>query len=93
MLRRLISPTHTRARIYDRDGTLIVDSLHLDAGNQILSYDLPPPDADTASPWFETLWQRFNLWLSSRDLPRYQELGAANGRGYSEVGHRARRPG
>src|ERR1700742_1348383 len=25
VLRRLISPTHTRARIYGRDGTLIVD--------------------------------------------------------------------
>ena len=84
VLRRLILPTRTRARIYDRDGTLIVDSLHLDSGNQILAFDLPPPDSE-ATPWFETVWQRFNLWLSSRDLPRYQELGGANGRGYEEV--------
>src|SRR5665213_2160013 len=53
VLRRLITPTHTRARIYDRDGTLIVDSLHLDAGNQILAYDLPPPDSETSTPWIE----------------------------------------
>ena len=26
-----------------------------------------------------------NLWLSSRDLPSYVELGGANGRGYEEV--------
>ena len=53
MLRRLISPTRTRARIYDRDGTLLVDSLHLYSRGQILRYDLPPPDdrrADLARP-------------------------------------------
>ncbi len=86
VLRRLISPTGTRARIYDRDGTLIIDSLHLDSGNQILAFDLPPPtDTGEQTSWIESLWQRINLWLSSRDLPRYQELGGANGRGYSEV--------
>jgi two-component system sensor histidine kinase ChvG len=31
------------------------------------------------------LWRNINIWLSSRDLPLYKELGAANGRGYSEV--------
>jgi two-component system, OmpR family, sensor histidine kinase ChvG len=86
VLRRLISPTGTRARIYDRDGTLIVDSQHLDSGNQILAFDLPPPDnGESSMSWIESLWQRFNLWLSSRDLPRYKELGGANGRGYAEV--------
>jgi two-component system sensor histidine kinase ChvG len=86
VLRRLVSPTHTRARIYDRDGTLIVDSLHLDAGNQILSYDLPAPtEEEAAPPWYVQLWRNINIWLSSRDLPLYKELGAANGRGYSEV--------
>ncbi len=85
VLRRLVSPTHTRARIYDRDGTLIVDSLHLDAGNQILSYDLPPPAETATPPWYVQLWRNVNIWLSSRDLPLYKELGAANGRGYSEV--------
>jgi two-component system sensor histidine kinase ChvG len=85
VLRRLISPTRTRARIYDRDGTLVVDSQHLDAGNQILAFPLAAPDDKDSVPWFEQLWQRLNLWLSSRDLPRYKELGGGNGRGYSEV--------
>ena len=84
VLRRLISPTGTRARIYDRDGTLIVDSRHLYPGSQILAFDLPPPNAKEKS-WIERLWQRFNVWLSSRDLPLYKELGGANGRGYEEV--------
>src|SRR5665213_240695 len=85
VLRRLISPTHTRARIFDRDGTLIVDSLHLDAGNQILSYDLPAPAETVSPPWYARIWHNINVWLSSRDLPLYKELGVANGRGYSEV--------
>ncbi len=84
ILRRLISPTMTRARIYDRDGTLIVDSRHLYSRGQILRFDLPPP-ANAEESWFETAWRKFNAWLSSRDLPTYQELGGANGRGYEEV--------
>jgi len=85
ILLRLISPTRTRARIYDRDGTLIVDSRHLYPGGQILRFDLPPTTGGDET-WLDNLWRRFNLWLSSRDLPTYRELGGANGRGYEEVG-------
>lgn len=84
ILRRLISPTNTRARIYDRDGTLIIDSRHLYSRGQILAFDLPPPAAESES-WLESVWRQLNLWLSSRDLPLYVELGGANGRGYEEV--------
>ena len=42
VLRRLISPTRTRARIYDRDANLLLDSRHLYSRGQILRYDLPP---------------------------------------------------
>jgi two-component system sensor histidine kinase ChvG len=44
LLRRLISPTRTRARIYDRDANLLLDSRHLYSQGQILRYDLPPVD-------------------------------------------------
>ena len=46
MLRRLISPTRTRARIYDRDANLLLDSRHLYSRGQILRYDLPPVDEE-----------------------------------------------
>jgi two-component system, OmpR family, sensor histidine kinase ChvG len=36
-----VSPTNIRARIYDRDGVLILDSRTF--GN-VLRFDLPPPD-------------------------------------------------
>jgi two-component system sensor histidine kinase ChvG len=84
ILGRLISPTMTRARIYDRDGTLIVDSLHLYSRGSILRFDLPEPDAPGEN-WFEAAWRTFNGWLSSRGIPLYEELGASNGRGYQEV--------
>ena len=85
ILRRLISPTRTRARIYDRDGTLIVDSRHLYSRGQILRFELPPPDQAPPS-LYERLWRVVNVWLWSSDLPRYQELDAGNGKGYQEVG-------
>jgi two-component system sensor histidine kinase ChvG len=82
ILRRLISPTKTRARIYDRDGTLIVDSIHLYSRGQIVRYDLPPPAAGPSL--LDRAWGQINRWLQP-ELPRYRELGGANGSGYPEV--------
>jgi two-component system sensor histidine kinase ChvG len=84
VLRRLISPTKTRARVYDRDGTLIVDSLHLYSRGQILGFDLPEPVTEPPS-FFDRIWRAINLWLQRSDLPRYRELDNANGKGYPEV--------
>ena len=42
VLRRLVSPTNTRARIYDRDGLLMLDSRNL---YDVVRFDLPPPSA------------------------------------------------
>ncbi|MCC2112373.1 MAG: stimulus-sensing domain-containing protein, partial [Hyphomicrobiales bacterium] len=84
ILRRLISPTKTRARLYDRDGVLVVDSRHLYSRGQILRFDLPPPGTPGPTIW-ERGWQMLQLWLRRSDMPLYQELGGANGRGYPEV--------
>ena len=84
ILRRLVSPTRTRARVYDRDGTLVVNSRHLYSRGQILSFELPPP-AEQKPSLLERIWQSINLWLQRTDLPVYKELGGANGKGYPEV--------
>ena len=84
ILRRLISPTKTRARLYDRDGVLVVDSRHLYSRGQILRFDLPPPGTPGPTLW-ERAWQMLRLWLRRGEMPLYQELGGANGRGYPEV--------
>src|ERR1700760_3098348 len=46
VLRRLVSPPKTRARIYDRDGGLILDSRNLYGRGDVLRFELPPPSAD-----------------------------------------------
>ena len=46
LLQRLVSPTKTRARIYDRDGGLILDSRNLDRRGDVLRFDLPSPTAE-----------------------------------------------
>jgi two-component system sensor histidine kinase ChvG len=84
ILRRLISPTKTRARIYDRDGVLLVDSRNLFGRGDILRFDLPPPTAEKPG-LFERAFVAVRLWLGRGDLPLYHELGADNGKGYPEV--------
>jgi two-component system, OmpR family, sensor histidine kinase ChvG len=84
VLRRLVSPTKTRARIYDRDGVLLVDSRNLFGRGDVLRFDLPAPNAEKPS-FFERAFIGVRQWLGRGDLPLYRELGAGNGRGYSEV--------
>ena len=83
ILRRLILPTRTRARIYDRDGALILNSRQLYSRGQILRFDLPAAGEEPS--FLYRIWQRINIWLQSSDLPLYHELGGANGKGYPEV--------
>jgi two-component system sensor histidine kinase ChvG len=95
VLRRLIHPTHnTRARIYDRNGKLIVDS------NELQELQLPLPleqgsDAraaanDPAEPAqrvrVRNFWTRLSGMFDRSDLPIYSEIGRnASGLSYPEV--------
>ena len=45
ILRPLVKPTGSRARIYSRDGALILDSDTFYSRGEVLRYDLPPPEA------------------------------------------------
>ena len=86
LLRRLVSPTNTRARIYDRDGGLLLDSRTLSSTGEILRFDLPglteQPQINPVRAW----WRRVRLYFRSGGLPIYREIGAANGKEYTEVG-------
>ena len=84
ILRRLVTPTKTRARIYDRDGFLLIDSRNLFGRGDILRYDLPPPSAEKPG-FLERAFIALRMWLGRGDLPVYHELGAEEGKGYSEV--------
>src|SRR3984885_14669373 len=84
VLRRLVSPTKTRARIYDRDGVLLVDSRNLFGRGDVLRFDLPAPNAEKRGP-IERAFIAVRTWLGRGDLPLYRELGPDNGKGYPEV--------
>jgi two-component system sensor histidine kinase ChvG len=84
VLRDLVAPTKTRARIYDRDGVLLVDSHSLFGRGDVLRSDLPSPDAQRPS-LFDRAWIALRLWLNKGDLPLYYELGPTQGKGYPEV--------
>lgn len=84
VLRRLISPTRTRARIFDDDASLLLDSRYLYSSGQVLRYDLPPSEPesvginDMVAQWFNRIFQR-------RDLPLYKEPPGSDGSIYPEV--------
>ncbi|MGV1865609.1 MULTISPECIES: sensor histidine kinase [Rhizobium] len=84
VLRRLISPTRTRARIFDADANLLLDSRHLYSRGQVLRYDLPPVDDEVQSwsDWFSGL---LNKMLQPANLPVYKEAPGGDGSIYPEV--------
>ena len=86
VLRRLVEPTRTRGRIYDRDGVLLLDSRNLYGRGDVLRFDLAPPNAEHRG-FLERTWIAIRTWLGRGDLPLYRELGPENGRGYPEVVH------
>src|SRR6266478_4560314 len=81
VLRQLISPTKTRARIYDPNGGLILDSRNLE---NVLRLDLPPISSEKPG-LLERATIATRTWLNRGDLPLYRELGPENGNGYEEV--------
>lgn len=83
ILRRLIQPTNTRARIYARDGTLIVDTATLlTRGN--INRDNVPPD-ETGFVKTKNFWTRLTHWTIDKELPVYREIGTSPGTAYPEV--------
>jgi len=84
ILRRLVKPTGSRARIYGRDGALILDSDTFYSRGEVLRYDLPPPDAAPPDA-LTSFWQAMKTRMRQYDLPLYNEIGGENGKAYPEV--------
>jgi two-component system sensor histidine kinase ChvG len=85
VIRRLIQPVQasTRARIYDREGALIVDT------NRASMRSLPPDVDESGEPRgklrVKTFWTRVQALFDGTDLPLYHEIGTASGNYYREV--------
>ncbi len=84
VLRRLISPTRTRARLFDADANLLLDSRHLYSRGQVLRYDLPPVE-NQSQTWSEWVSGMFNRLLQPGNLPIYKEAPGGDGSIYPEV--------
>ncbi|BAQ16047.1 sensor histidine kinase [Methyloceanibacter caenitepidi] len=84
ILRPLVKPTGSRARIYDRDGALILDSDTFYSRGEVLRYDLPPPETSEPDA-LTTFWNAVANQFQPLDLPVYTEIGTVNGKAYPEV--------
>jgi two-component system sensor histidine kinase ChvG len=83
ILRKLIQPTNTRARIYARDGTLIVDTAQTLARWTAMRNE--PTSNDGEPPETQNIWTRLTRYFFREPLPVYQEIGTGNGMAYKEV--------
>ena len=83
LLRRLVLPTRTQARIYDREGALLLDTRNLYGRGDVLRFDLIPEDDRPTR--MERAWIAIKNWFARVNLPLYRDLGPANGKGYPEV--------
>jgi two-component system, OmpR family, sensor histidine kinase ChvG len=85
LLRDLVGPTRLRARLYDTDGQLVVDTRYILSRNAVQVAELAPVDR----------WSRFEQWLESvyesimgvRPNTHYEYYleGGLDGRVYREV--------
>jgi two-component system, OmpR family, sensor histidine kinase ChvG len=88
MMRRLVAPTKTRARLFDLKGDMIADSRALrGAGGAIQVTELPPPDTDGA---IHMLVHRVYSWITDllprrKRYPVYHESFAPRASDYPEV--------
>jgi two-component system sensor histidine kinase ChvG len=88
MMRRLVEPTRTRARLFDTDGNLIADSRSLSGpGGYVQVEELPPPDKEGP---IAGLVSRVYDWVvrhlpQHRDYPPYREKETQSAADYPEV--------
>ncbi len=83
ILRRLVQPTTRRARVYSRDGTLVMDSAILMKRGQLSRHE--PKVTPGGRMGTKNFWTRLKSWMIGQELPVYKEIGNANGTSYPEV--------
>src|SRR3954462_6056547 len=83
LLRRLVSPTRTRALIYDREGGLLLDSRNLYSRGDVVRFDLPPLRKKDES-FVERTWYKIR-GLFQKDRPPLEEIGPSDGKTLPEV--------
>lgn len=86
LLRRLVTPTQTRARIFDREGILLLDSRSFYSRGDILRMDLAPvANAEDTTSFIERTWNSVRKMFRRTKRPVQEEVGPVNGRSLAEV--------
>jgi two-component system sensor histidine kinase ChvG len=79
-------PSTTRARVYDTNGVLVVDSDRLLRKGKLAKGGTPDPAVQHGGRQrVKTAWTRFMSWLQRGQIPVYREIEGANGKSYTEV--------
>ncbi len=84
LLRRLVTPTRTRARIYDQDAELLIDTAAMYSRGDILRFDLPPPETDDRTLIART-WDLMTHRLGNRVQGQKEDQNTTHGRSIAEV--------
>jgi len=100
MMRRLVAPTHTPARLFDRDGKLIADSkLLAGPGDVVEVTELPPPEnksfitrlGNAAYDWIARLLPQRRAYPAYRDGRSAADFAEAERALHGESGSAVRR--
>ncbi|MET0437557.1 MAG: sensor histidine kinase [Devosia sp.] len=83
LLRNLITPTRTRARIYDQQGLLILDSDNIIGRGEVIRQQIDT--SKTNSFFLADWWNAIIAWAPGDNFSKYQEYGADEGTRYPEV--------
>ena len=82
-LHRLVTPTRTRARVYDSDGRLLLDSRSYSARGAVTRSDLP--DASERRGFADRIVAYVRSFFVTSTAPRADDPWATNGRTMPEV--------
>ncbi len=82
-LHRLVTPTHTRARIYDSDGRLLLDSRSYSARGAVVRSDLP--DVSEHRGFADWIVAHLRSLFLASTAPRAEDPWATNGQTMPEV--------
>jgi len=86
LLRRLVTPTKTRARIFDRDGLLLLDSRNFYSRGDILRMELAPmANVEDTTSFIERIWNSVRKMFRRTKRPVLEDPGPANGKSLAEV--------
>ena len=84
LLHRLVTPTHTRGRIYDRDGVLLLDSQTVSSRGSTPRPDAGDP-ANEDTTWLQRAWSSVRRVFVRPKAPRGLGNWADNGKSLPEV--------